>query len=106
MRSRGDTLPESSFFRAGCAMYTTWEHGPQLSLVWKEDGTYDWSEVDGYLRKIAALDPDGLLQCRFWFDAPQWWAARNPGHMVHVRSRDGREQAHACRLICVKAVLG
>lgn len=84
--------PASSFFTAGCSVYTTWEHGPQLSLVWKEDGTYDWSEVDGYLRKIAALDPKGLLQCRFWFDAPQWWADRNPGHMVHVRSAEGESE--------------
>ena len=89
---RADTLPDSSFFRAGCRLYTTWEHGPQLSLVWKEDGSYDWSEVDGYLRKIAALDPDGLLQCRFYFDAPPWWAVSNPDHMVHVRSRDGQSR--------------
>ena len=69
---RNDTLQESSFFRAGCAIYTTWEHGPQLSLVWNEDGSYDWSEVDNYLRKIAALDPVGLL----WFCPKVSWSLR------------------------------
>ncbi len=83
-------LPGSSFFAAGCDVYTTWEHGPQLSLVWKADGTYDWSEVDGYLRKLAALDPSGRIQFRFFFDAPAWWARQNPDQMVHVRQADGK----------------
>jgi hypothetical protein len=82
-------LPGSSFFTAGCKVYTTWEHGPQLSLVWKEDGRYDWSEVDGYLRKLAVLDPEGRIQFRFFFDAPAWWAKRHPDHMVHVRQANG-----------------
>lgn len=86
---RGARAPRSSFYRSGCAVYTTWEHGPQLGLVWRKDGRLDWSEVDGYLRKIAALDPKGRLQCRFFFDAPDWWAAQHPDQMVHVQQSDG-----------------
>jgi hypothetical protein len=37
-RQTAATLPRSSFYRSGCAVYTTWEHGPQLGLVWKENG--------------------------------------------------------------------
>ena len=88
----GRKLPKSSFFRAGCSMYTTWEHGPQLREVWKEDGRYDWSEIDGYLRKLAALDPRGRLHGRFRFDAPDWWIQRHPEQMVHVRQLDGTTQ--------------
>ncbi|NQU96718.1 MAG: beta-galactosidase, partial [Chloroflexi bacterium] len=91
-RSAGCGLPESSFYSAGCAVYTTWEYGPQLRQAWKEDGRYDWSEMDRYLCKLAALDPNGRLHGRFRFDAPEWWIQRHPEQMVHVRQVGGATQ--------------
>lgn len=94
-RFRGDlpAAPDpSSFFSAGCALYTTWEFGPQLRRAWQADGSYDWSELDAYLRKLAALDPAGRLHGRFRFDAPDWWISQHPDQMVHVRQLGGAEQ--------------
>jgi len=79
-------LPTSSFYSAGIPVYTTWEWGPEMSTVWKEDGSFDWWEVDAYLRKIAAMDPaNGRLQLRFHFGVPpDWWAAKHPGQLVQT----------------------
>ena len=43
---------------------------------------FDWWEVDAYLRKIAALDPNGRLHMRFHFGVPpDWWAAKHPDEL-------------------------
>ena len=78
--------PAFSFFSAGIPVYTTWEWGPEMSTVWKEDGSFNWWEVDAYLRKIAAMDPaNGRLQLRFHFGVPpDWWAAKHPDQLVQT----------------------
>ena len=84
---------KSSFFSAGIPVYTTWEWGPEMHTVWREDGSFDWWEVDQYLRRIAAYDPNGLLNMRFNFGtAPVWWAAQHPDQMVHLRRIDGANE--------------
>ena len=78
-------LPASSFYSAGIPVYITWEWGPEMSTVWKEDGSFDWWEVDAYLRKLAALDPNGRLHMRFNFGPPpDWWAAMHPDDLVQT----------------------
>jgi len=86
--------PRSSFFSADMPVYITWEWGPEMHSLWKEDGRFDWWEVDQYLRKIAAFDPDGRLHVRFNFRrAPKWWRSRNADQMVHVRRGSGQPTA-------------
>ena len=80
-------VSDASFYSAGIPVYTTWEWGPQMSTVWKEDGSFDWWEVDAYLRKLAALDPNSRLHLRFTFGAPPaWWIAKHPDELVQVIS--------------------
>jgi hypothetical protein len=84
--------PRSSFFSAGIPVYITWEWGPEMSTVWQEDGSYDWSEVDRYLRKISALDPKGRLHLRFHFGVPpSWWADKHPDELVQTLTSDPTE---------------
>ena len=46
---------------------------------------FDWWEVDAYLRKLAALDPNGRLHMRFNFGPPpDWWAAMHPDDLVQT----------------------
>jgi hypothetical protein len=81
--------PSSSFFSAGIPVYITWEWGPEMSTVWKEDGSFDWWEVDAYLRKIAAFDSNGRLHLRFHFGVPpDWWAATHPDDLVQTLTAD------------------
>ncbi len=87
--------PSSSFFSAGIPVYITCEWGPEMSSVWKEDGSFDWWEVDAYLRKLASRDAQGRLHLRFNFGcAPAWWRAGHADQIVHVRHGDSAPQPY------------
>ena len=96
----GDLTPSGparpgSFFSAGIPVYIPYEWGPEMSTVWKEDGSFDWWEVDAYLRKIVALDPKARLHVRFNFGfAPVWWQAKHADQIVHVRHGNGAAQPY------------
>jgi hypothetical protein len=82
-------VSDASFYSAGIPVYITWEWGPEMSTVWKEDGSFDWWEVDAYLRKLAALDPNSRLHLRFHFGVPpNWWAAKHPDDLVQTLTAD------------------
>ncbi|MBE6375173.1 MAG: hypothetical protein E7050_01795 [Lentisphaerae bacterium] len=49
-----------------------------LTVVWKEDGSYDWSLLDALHDEILFLAPDALLMPRLFLSPPDWWVEKYP----------------------------
>jgi hypothetical protein len=65
----------ANFARCGVDFFTT---GIGATNGWREDGTFDFSNVDTIMRGILDANPNALVLPRVWVEPPAWWLARYP----------------------------
>jgi len=84
-----------------------------MALPWPRDGQPpDYAAVDKQMRRHLELDPKALVVPRIHTDAPQWWKARRPDHvmlydygrrrMASVASEPWRRDAEAALRLLVR----